>query len=276
MSRLVTLLLVVVLLGCQTPYQPQITTPPVVAANQELPIRDYIVDIGNALQRASVLAEEASLATSIDEVKTKTDTLFTEIWGISSGLTHQHGGANTHGWKTRWQAQFTEFDPAYGERYGDLPIEITDASELGIVGRGRLTRRVIAAGDPVSLSEPLGKLLIGLNNVIGWMRLDDGVTKAERQPRIDLTYLWDIDKSFWQSDADTGWIFVAQAQALNILKSNYSDLEVAKQHASDLANIIDRCLVGLDADGDGRIEPIPAEAGFNLALEQLANGEILR
>ena len=275
MHRLVITLMLVTALGCQTPFQPQLTTPPVVAADQSLPVREYLMEIGDALIRAKAHAEKASHAESVTAVKILTDAAFVEVWGISSGLVKTTGGANTHGWKTRWQTRFTEFDPAYGARYGDKPIEISDVRKLGILGRGRMARRVLSSGATITPDEPRGHILIGLNNVIGWMRLDDGVTKAERQPRIDLTYLWDSDKPFWQNDADTGWIFVAQAQALNILKSPYTELGVAQQHAAELAAILDQCLVGFDSNGNGKIEPIPAEAGFELALEQLVNEEIL-
>ena len=81
------------------------------------------------------------------------------------------------------------------------------------------------------------------------MRIDDGVTKAERQPRVDLTYRWDSPKSFWQGSADTGWLFEVQAQAINILKTDYAgDLVLVQKHVEALMALLDKC-----RNGDGEV-----------------------
>ena len=275
MERTVIFLIALLLGGCQTPYQPQLTTPPVVAADPSTPIDKHILAIHEALVRAQATAEQASNAPSTAQIKQLVDLVYAEIWGIPSGLIEQPGGANTLGWKSRWQASFANFDPAYADRYGSIPPEITDPSQLGIAGQGRHIRRVLSSSELPRYDEPMGQYMIGLNNVIGWHRLDDGVTKAERQPRIDLTYLWDADKSFWLGTADTGWLFEVHAQALNILKSKYSDAAQAQGHARDLVTLINKCLTGEDANGNGNIELTIGEAGYGQALEQAYKGGLL-
>ena len=113
-------------------------------------------------------------------------------------------------------------------------------------------------------------MLTPLNNVIGWQRLDDGVTKAERQPRIDLSYRWDSPRAFWQSDADTGWLFTVQAQALNILKSDYAgDLPLARQHAKALQALVKRC-----RDGDAHDNRPGLRQAARALVTWLAAGEL--
>ncbi len=192
-----------------------------------------VVEIIDLTRSALTSAQAAVDAGTMAELKLETDRVFEAVWGVSSGLATSRGAATMHGWKVRWQTTYSNFDPEFAARYGSAPPEITDPDELGIVGRGRALRKTLGSD--------------ALNNVIGWQRMDDGVTKAERQPRVDLTYRWDAPKSFWQSTADTGWIFEVQAQALNILKTDYGDdLGSAQAHAAALVDLVRACLEGKD------------------------------
>jgi hypothetical protein len=108
-----------------------------------------------------------------------------------------------------------------------------------------------------------------LSNVIGWMRMDNGITKGELQPRVDLTYRWDAPMSFWNSTADTGWLFEVFAQAQNILKTNYDgDVEMAQEHADGMTQLLKKVLNGVDANGNGSVEAKAQEGGLRAALEQ--------
>ena len=225
------------------------------------PVTQDITQMVVLLREAEADAAGALRSRRLGDLKAEVDRVYAAVWGLPSGI-RQGGATAMHGWKTRWQARFTEFDPAYGARYGDEPAALEDAAMLGVVGLGRDIRRQL---DDRNGTEDV---VASLNNVIGWMRLDDGVTKAERQPRIDLTYLWDADQAFWLSDADTGWIFMVQAQALNILKTDYAgDLALARGHVRDLQRLIRQCLEGLDHDGDGRIGSGAMEGGLLSALQ---------
>jgi hypothetical protein len=215
-------------------------------------------ELADAAEAAAVSAAEAS---SISEIKRRADEVFAFVWGQSSGLVDRNGAASMRGWKSRWQVTFTDFDAAFGERYGGAAPDEADPAQLGIAGRGRYVRRYLATDANDSATRD--RLVASLNNVIGWMRIDDGVTKAERQPRVDLTYQWDAPKEFWQSSSDTGWLFEVQAQALNILKSSYGeDLATARAHAEDLARLVRKCRDGVDADGDGTISATRMEGGL--------------
>ncbi len=198
-----------------------------------------------SLRTAQERVAQATASTRIDELKAHVADVASVTWGMPIGITKTTPAANYPAWKSRWQKSFTDFDPDFAARYGTKPPAITDPTALGIVGRGRHVRRLLtSAAQPGSETQPL---LEALNNVIGWMRVDDGVTKGERQPRIDLTYRWDAPKSFWQSEADTGWVFAVHSQAVNILKTNYAgDLQTARAHAAALQSLIERCL-----DGEG-------------------------
>jgi hypothetical protein len=111
-------------------------------------------------------------------------------------------------------------------------------------------------------------VITSLNNVIGWMKMDDGVTKGERQPRVDLTREWDSPIEFWMSTADTGWLHEVYAQALNILKTDYGrDLSLAKQHAAGLTRLIQKAIDGVDANSNGSVEPIKMEGGIATAVQ---------
>lgn len=220
-------------------------------------------------------ANAAVNAASVADVKEQADLVYTYVWGQSSGLPQRSGAAVVPGWKTRWQVTYTDFDPAFAERYGNAPPRISNPDDLGIAGRGRYVRRVLTAELDDSTIDPRSRqaveqLISSLNNVIGWTRIDDGVTKAERQPRVDLTYHWDAPKAFWQSSADTGWLFEVQAQALNILKTNYAgDLMTARAHARDLVALIEKCRTGVDANQDGNVSAVMMEGGL-AAVSQAA------
>ena len=106
------------------------------------------------------------------------------------------------------------------------------------------------------------------DQVFGWMKIDDGVTKRERQPRVDLTYQWDAPVDFWMSTADTGWLHEAFAQALNILKTDYGDdVEMARSHAADMVDLLEKTMEGVDANGNGSIEPVRMEGGLLTAMQ---------
>jgi hypothetical protein len=233
----------------------------------------HIAAMVELLDDAHEQASQASSANSISEIKQRADTVYAHVWGQSSGLVERTGAALVPGWKTRWQVTYTDFDPAFGQRYGSAPPEITDPSDLGIAGRGRYVRRTLTAElDQRSREEAIliEQLIAALNNVIGWMRIDDGVTKAERQPRVDLTYQWDAPKSFWQSSADTGWLFEVQSQALNILKTDYgTDLASAQRHAQGLVALLETVRDGNDADQNGRIGASRMEGGL-LTVQSMA------
>ena len=233
-------------------------------------------DVGTLLSELDRLLAEAHAhsvaAESADEVaavKEHADGVFAAIWGRPSGLADgSTGAAALHGWKTRWQTTGEEFDEAHVERHGRRPPEADDVSVLGLMGRARHLRGILVARHEADPSQAhLPHVIHSLNNVIGWMRLDDGVTKAENQPRVDLTYMWDAPSEFWKSSADTGWIHEAFAQALNILKTNYQgDVALARAHAADMTALLAKCRSGVDANGDGSVAPVLMEGGLDTAL----------
>jgi len=226
------------------------------------------------LQEAQQAARAASQATSEADLKQHVDAVFTQIWGVPSGLTapDAFGAEKVHGWKTQWQVSYDDFDPGFSARYGNAPPEIADPTQLGIEGEGRFVRDLLQAvvddeAAPADKRMHAEHVVIALNNVIGWMKIDAGFTKGEMQPRVDLTRVWDAPSEFWRSTADTGWIFEAYAQALNILKTSYEgDLNLAHRHAEDLVKLLDKCLSGVDVDANGRIEPVMMEGGLETAL----------
>ncbi len=220
-------------------------------------------------------AQQAAEAPDVETVKTHADQVFEAVWGMPSGLTEEdaRGGARMHGWMTRWQVAFGDYDEAFAERYDHETPMIDDPLLLGIMGRGRYIRRVLEnamrsnSADPAIVTHG-PHVVHSLNNVIGWMRIDDGVTKGERQPRVDLTHQWDAPVEFWMSAADTGWLHEAFAQALNILKTDYEDdADMARSHAADLVDLLEKSLQGVDANGNGSIEPVRMEGGLLTALQ---------
>ena len=236
------------------------------------PMLAELHDLANAALEA---AKQAAEAPNVKAVKAHADQVFEAVWGTPSGLTEENapGGAHMHGWMTRWQVAFGDYDQAFAERYDYETPAIDDPVLLGIMGRGRYVRRVIEdamrsnSADPAIVTHG-PHVVHSLNNVIGWMRIDDGVTKGERQPRVDLTYEWDAPVEFWMSTADTGWLHEAFAQALNILKTDYGDdADMARSHAADLVDLLEKSLQGVDANGNGSIEPVRMEGGLLTALQ---------
>ena len=239
-------------------------------------IGTYLQQIEGLSQDALKASQAAEKAESVDGVKQHADEVFALIWGVPSGLTASGatGEAAIHGWKTRWQTTYTDFDSSFAARYGDAPPEITDPQQLGIIGRGLYLRdQLQAIADDSTASEDKRQYaeaaIASLNNGIGWMKMDDGVTKGERQPRVDLTREWDAPKAFWLSTSDTGWLYEVYSQALNILKTNYDgDVATAQQHAADMTMLMNKYLDGEDANKDGTVEPVMMEGGLNAALDQ--------
>ena len=228
-----------------------------------------LADIDRLLTEAEAFSMAAETVDDLATIRQHADAVFAVIWGQSSGLASgETGAANMHGWKTRWQTTGEEFDEDHVRRHGNAPPNVTNPEELGIVGRARHVRRILVAqyeADPSQVH--LEHVVHSLNNVIGWMHLDDGVTKAELQPRVDLTYQWDAPSEFWNSSADTGWIHEVFAQALNILKTDYAgDVDLARQHAADMTTLLRKCRTGVDANGDGSVAPVMMEGGLDTAL----------
>lgn len=249
--------------------------PQSAAAQASGDIERYLNEIQALADEALAASRNAENASSVSEVKRQADAVFETIWGMPSGLadTDARGAEYAHGWKTQWQVTYTDFDSAFAARYGSEPPEIQDPGRLGIVGRGRYVRRQLESridGSSAAASERThgSHVVTSLNNVIGWMKMDDGVTKGERQPRVDLTREWDSPIEFWMSTSDTGWLHEVYAQAINILKTDYeSDVETARDHAAGMTQLLERAVEGEDADGNGTIEPVKMEGGIRTALQ---------
>lgn len=241
-------------------------------------IGTHLQVIEQLAERALTASKAAETAETVEDVKAHADEVYQTVWGVSSGLADAGatGAEMVHGWKTRWQVDGSEFDSAFVARYGTKAPAVTDVQQLGIMGRGRYVRKQLqAVADDESASEEerqaADRVITALNNVIGWMMIDDGVTKGERQPRVDLTREWDAPSEFWLSTADTGWLHEAGAQAVNILKSNYGyggNIDAAREHASGMTMLVEKYVNGVDADGNGDIEPVKMEGGLNVALRE--------
>lgn len=237
-------------------------------------VSDHLTAIDQLLQEAREASTAAESAADIMSVKQQTDLVFAAVWGHPSGLTQDLGGAaHMHGWKTRWQTTGEEFDENHVERHGDTPPAVTDLAALGIMGRGRA---VIATLLEQSDQPHMQHVIASLSNVIGWMRLDDGVTKGERQPRVDLTHMWDAPSRFWNTTADTGWLNEVFSQSINILKTDYGDdLSLAQSHAKAMTALIEQCRNGMDENGDGAIAPAMMEGGLDTALAHARYGGLI-
>ena len=236
---------------------------PVVQAQDQAGV--YLQNIDQLLYQAHTASQRAEQAASVQDLKMYTDTVFEMIWGAPSGLLSNTGAALAYGWKTRWQTDGTEFDEAHVERHGsDKPV-ISDPEKLGIMGQGRVIVKMLV---PRQEEPHADHVLASLSNVIGWMRLSDGVTKGERQPRIDLTHVWDAPTRFWNTTADTGWLGEVHAQAINILKTEYGeDLDSAQEHAKAMTALLEKCKSGIDENGDGAVAPIMMEGGLDTAIQ---------
>ena len=236
----------------------------------------YLQEIEQLTRDALEASRQAEEASSVAEVKEQADQVFRAVWGQPSGLLEggARGAANVHGWRTRWQTDATEFDSTFVARYGSEPPDVQAPQQLGIMGRGRHVRKLLLLSlddENASAMERLKtrRVLASLNNVIGWMKMDDGVTKGELQPRVDLTREWDSPSRFWNTTADTGWLLEAFSQALNILKTDYEgDVDVAREHAAGMTQLLERSLQGVDENDNGTIEPRKMEGGINLVLQE--------
>src|SRR5690606_4099576 len=89
------------------------------------------------------------------------------------------------------------------------------------------------------------------------------------QPRISLTHMWDAPAAFWNSTADTGWLYEAEAQAINILKTDYgTDVGEAREHAAGMTQLLQRAVDGVDANRNGTVEPARMEGGLRAGLSE--------
>lgn len=253
-------------------------------AQSNLDIATQLTEINNLAEQVLMASEKAVKASSVDEVKMQADQVFSLIWGVGSDRTgaQASGAVLIHGWKTRWQVDNGVFDEAFAKRYGVVPPEITDTDALGIMGRGRALRNALQDrldnGDIADAERLHAEAVIAtLNNVIGWMKMDDGVTKGERQPRVDLTREWDSPTEFWLSTADTGWIPEVYSQAINIMKVDYEgDVEEARRHAKGLADLARKVLEGVDADGNGTVESVKMEGGMKATIAEARAAGLIR
>ena len=259
---------------CLTVYVSSLVSSPAAFGQDTIAAHLYAID---ALSLEALRASQsAEAATRVDAIKQQADIVFRTVWGQSAGLAEdEYGALAMHGWKTRWQTSGTEFDVDHVLRHGDTPPKVTDITQLGIIGRGRQVRKLLQ-GWPPEDNMHVPHIIASLNNVIGWMRLDDGITKAERQPRIDLTYIWDAPSAFWNTTADTGWLHEVFAQAINILKTDYQgDLDMARNHAAAMTQLIQKCRDGIDANSDGTIAPVMMEGGITTALIHARLGKLM-
>ncbi len=226
-----------------------------------------IVELSEMIKESASNAESAE---SVLELKNEIDGVVQAVWGFSSGLGEKDykGASNQHGWKTRWQTTYTDFGPKYYKRYSQEPPLNTDPNQLGLIGIGRDLRKnwlSVAEDSTRGEEERMAhkSAIATLNNIIGWMKMEVGNIKAEDQPRVDLTRVWNAPKEFWNSTADTGWIQEVYAQALNIQKTNYgTDIAMAKKHVADLITLMSKVEDGVDADGDGLVEARMMEGGL--------------
>jgi hypothetical protein len=198
-------------------------------------------------QQALAASRAAEQAASVAEVKAAADRVHQAVWGMPSALA---GGGpavavRAPGWKENWQVTGAEFDEDFVERLGSAPPTVTDPRQLGMMGRGRAVRGRLeevtrnSSNAYATQQGPQEEALVSLNNVIGWTYVTTGLKGSEVQPRISLTHVWDAPPAFWNSTADTGWMGEVEAQAINILKTDYgSDLAEARRHAAGLTQLL--------------------------------------
>lgn len=236
-----------------------------IRAQSTAEIAGHLEAIHELAEAARDHSTEAASAESVEAVKQHVDAVYEAIWGHASGLTSATGAAHYFGWKTRWQSETDDFDLETPEKFGTEPAEVTDPAELGIIGRGLYARELLYALEDDN--PHYQHVIASLSNAIGWMRMDYADARGG-MPRVDLTAQWDAPSEFWQSSADTGWIRDAFAQATNILKTNYEgDVDAARAHASDLEALLQKALDGVDANGNGSVEPSMMEGGLNTAMQ---------
>jgi hypothetical protein len=236
--------------------------------------RALLAEMQQLTEKALATSRAAEKAGSVAEIKAAADQVLQAAWGASTG----RGDGNTAevklpGWKERWQVTGAEWSPSYAKRLGTLAPKITDPRQLGVMGRGRAVRgrlNAIVAG--TIAASPADKataeqVAASISNVVGWTYISEGLKGNEMQPRISLTYEWDAPSEFWNSTSDTGWLDEAFSQAINILKTDYgTDVAEARKHAAGMSELLQKTLVGLDADKNGKVEPKMMEGGLNAAL----------
>ena len=237
-----------------------------------------LAEMGQLTDQAIAASRAAESAGSVAEVKAGAGRVLEAVWGIAPGV----GGAEPAevarlGWKERWQVSGDEFDPNFVRRLGAQPPRITDPKALGIVGRGRAVRghlEELVEGEAAASGarrEAAEATLASLNDVIGWTHVTRGYKGREVQPRISLTHQWDAPAAFWNSTADTGWLFEAEAQAINIIKTDYgTDVAEARAHAAAMTELLQRVKDGVDANRNGTVEAVRMEGGLNAALAAAA------
>ena len=251
-------------------------TPTVQGQSDSHDASKYLAEIEVLANKIVTHAKEATAASTVEGVKEHANNVFELVWGQSSILQSpgEKGAVPIHGWKTRWQVNNDQFDEAFADRNGVIPPAIEDVQQLGIMGRGRAVRlhaqKIIDSESASEADKQRAEALIAsLNNVIGWMKMDDGVTKGERQPRVDLTREWDSSIEFWQSTADTGWLAEVFSQAVNILKVDYDgDVAEANKHAEGLLELSMKMVKGVDADGNGTVESVKMEGGVEAIMSE--------
>jgi hypothetical protein len=225
------------------------------------------------VQQALATSRAAEQAASVADVKTAAASVVTAVWGIPVSAS---GDAvvqfDVPGWKERWQVSGAEFDPDFVKRLGSEPPKITDPRKLGVEGRGRAVRgwiepMILDSTGTAAQRAARERVFASMNNVIGWTHMSKGYKGKEIQPRASLTYMWDQPPAFWNSAADTGWLLEAYSQAGNILKTDYAgDVAEARKHAAALTQLLQKLLTGVDANGNGTIEPTVMEGGLDAAL----------
>jgi len=236
--------------------------------------RALLAEMQQITQKALDASRAAEKAATVADVKSAADQVLQAAWGATTG----RGEGNTAevklpGWKERWQVTGGEWSPSYAKRLGTLPPKITDPHQLGVMGRGRAVRgrlnAIVAGTIPASAAEKASaeEVAAAISNVVGWTYIAEGLKGNEMQPRISLTYMWDAPSEFWNSTSDTGWFDEAFSQAINILKTDYgTDVAEARKHAAGMSELLQKVLVGLDADKNGKVEPKMMEGGLNAAL----------
>lgn len=235
-----------------------------------------LAEMRELLDGALAASRAAGQAGSVAEVKQGAARVVEAVWGIPAGVSGDGAGEVARlGWKERWQVSGAEFDPNFVARLGAEPPRITDPRALGIVGRGRAVRaRLEELADSTAEVSPAVRqaaagALASLNDVIGWTHITRGYKGREVQPRISLTHMWDAPPQFWNSTADTGWLFEAESQAINILKTDYgTDVAEAREHATALTQLLQRAIDGVDANRNGTVEPVWMEGGLAAALAE--------
>ena len=256
-----------------TPRSPRI--PPFGGRLSDMQAGALLGEMAELLAGAIQASETAEAAATVPAVRAAVDRALEAVWGLSSGVSPADSGAELamHGFKTRWQVTGAEFDPPYIARYGTAPPPIRDPRRLGIMGRGRAVRDHLAelglpaSRTPAARRMAASRVATSLNNVIGYTYLSTGRQGSELQPRVSLTHRWDAPMEFWESTADTGWLGEAYAQASNILKTDYADdAALARAHAGALTILLRKSMEGVDADGDGVVEPVEMEGGMRSAV----------